>query len=275
YYSYKLAHDNRFDAYVQRINPDGTLPWGITGMDFDTNQTNYEQEIQVGHSDGSQYIWALCRYTDATQGQVGVYLQKFDKITGARLLTDNAKEIYAIGNTAPSPAGNFRVTASDAPIFLTNNGTNLEVNLLDDNGDFVWPEETKPVATFNAAKSRVYFNPKDNTEAYVLTFNEDKGSGEKVYAQNFTDDELLSTESFDADVDIKYLNPVSDMLTIKSSKPLNSIVIYNNLGQLVASKNNINNNSVVINSQNWTAGLYYATLVVEHGGKNTIKIIKH
>ncbi|MDX1350743.1 MAG: hypothetical protein R3279_10870, partial [Putridiphycobacter sp.] len=37
YYSYKLAHDNRFDAYVQRINPDGTLPWGITGMDFDTN----------------------------------------------------------------------------------------------------------------------------------------------------------------------------------------------------------------------------------------------
>ena len=37
YMGYKASPGFRFDSYLQRLNPDGSLPWGINGVDFDTN----------------------------------------------------------------------------------------------------------------------------------------------------------------------------------------------------------------------------------------------
>lgn len=44
YYGYSTGENNRFDSYLQRINfSDGTKPWGVNGVDFDINQTNFEK----------------------------------------------------------------------------------------------------------------------------------------------------------------------------------------------------------------------------------------
>ncbi|MFC0603819.1 T9SS type A sorting domain-containing protein [Winogradskyella pulchriflava] len=270
YYSYKLAHDSRFDAYVQRINPDGTLPWGINGVDFDTNQTNYEQEIQIALTPGSQYVYALCRYTDSGQGNVGIYLQKFDKVTGARMLTDNAKAVYSMGSGV-NPLGDFRVT-NDHPVFLTSLGNNLDMVLLDSNGDFVWTEESKPVATFAAAKSNVNLHAKSNNE-FVITFLEDKGSGSRVYAQNFTD-AALSIDDVNSTSALQFTNPITNELKLKSSNTINSAQVYNTLGQLVYKTTNNSHNELTVNSQDWNPGMYLVIVSAENGNTQTLKIIK-
>src|SRR5690606_33134784 len=98
YMGYFSAANNRFDSYLQRINPDGTLPWGINGSDFDTNQTDYEMETEIAFQSGSDYIWSISTYRDASQNDRGEHVQKFDKETGARELTENAKMVFPIGS---------------------------------------------------------------------------------------------------------------------------------------------------------------------------------
>ncbi len=190
YYGYYGAAGLRYDAFLQRINPDGTLPWGINGMDFDTNETDYENNIKIAYSNGSQYVWAICSYSNSSYTEYGEYIQKFDKVTGARQFTDNAKPIYPVSN-------NFNVHASglqlinDNPFFLLKKGyddgtspTTLGVLLLDDNGNFVWNDETQPVATYPANKKRTHLTKTVNNQS-VAVFIEDKSDGLKIYAQNF------------------------------------------------------------------------------------------
>jgi len=193
YMGYKASHSNRFDSYVQRINPDGSLPWGINGMDFDMNQTNFEMDTKIAHSPGSSYIWAICTYTDPNQSMKGEYIQKFDKETGARQLTDYAKVIYNISNDDKMHSSNLYFV-NGQPFFLLKTGfdngaspISLHAILLDENGDFAWPEETKPVATYSASKSRIQFTKPVNGQS-VSVFIENKGFGDKIYAQNFLEE---------------------------------------------------------------------------------------
>ncbi|PWI29503.1 hypothetical protein DI383_11885 [Flavobacteriaceae bacterium LYZ1037] len=273
YYSYKLAHDSRFDAYVQRINPDGTLPWGITGMDFDIRQTNYEQEIQIAYQPGSTSIWALCRYTDAAQGQVGIYIQSFDKTTGARQLTDNAKAVYTISNLGISPVGNFRLTNSGQPIFLTAIIDNsLNVNLLDSNGDFVWTEGTKPLATSTGSKSRINFHAFSNND-FVTTFVENRTGTSLAYAQNFTDNALSINEVDEID-DLQFINPITNRLELKSNHTIQEVSVYNTLGQLINKIEKNNSNTLTIDSENWNPGMYLVHVKTTQNKNQVVKIIK-
>ena len=189
YFGYFASSGSRFDSFVQRINPDGTLPWGINGMDFDTNETDYEMDTKIAIAPGSQYIWAICTYTNTSQGQRGEYVQKFDKNTGARQFTDNAKVVYPISEDFRQHAGPLFLV-NDQPLFLLKKGydnsvtpTTLDGVLLDENGDFVWEEATRPMATYQAAKSRIQFNRPVNGQA-VAVFIEDKSGGARIYAQN-------------------------------------------------------------------------------------------
>ena len=93
YMGYKASPGSRFDSFLQRINPDGSLPWGINGSDFDTNQTDYEMDTKLTYQEGSSYIWAVCTYTNTSQSEKGERIQKYDKDTGARMFSDQAKEI--------------------------------------------------------------------------------------------------------------------------------------------------------------------------------------
>lgn len=190
YLGYMGSHSSRFDSYLQRINPDGTLPWGINGMDFDVNETNYEMGTKIAFSSGSQYIWSICSYTDPNQSEYGEYVQKFDKETGARQLTDNAKMIYAISADFKVHAGDLFLV-DDQPFFLLKTGwdngaspVTLDALLLESNGDFAWPEEVKPMATYEANKSRIHLTETGNNQS-VAVFIEDKSEGSKIYAQNF------------------------------------------------------------------------------------------
>ncbi|OUR93262.1 hypothetical protein A9Q87_04740 [Flavobacteriales bacterium 34_180_T64] len=281
YYGFKGVTGLRFDSFLQRINPDGTLPWGINGMDFDTNETDYEQETLIAFSPGSQYVWSICTYTSSGQGQKGEYVQKFDKVTGVRQFTDTAKNLYAVGDDHNIHAGTGPLfLINDQPFFLLKSGidngaspTTLSAVLLDANGDFAWVEESRPVATFSANKSRIQFTKPVNNQSVAL-FIENKSVEDKIYAQNYLDP-TLSVESVEMNhANIHFINPVSAELNIKSDVLLNEIYIYDMLGQEIYKNVNINLTELTINSQNWISGIYLMTIVTSSEMQKGIKILK-
>lgn len=165
YFGYSGAQGIQPHGFVQRINPDGSLPWGINGTDFSTQTTYFERDVKIAFSPGAANIWAICEYSDAAQGAVGEYVQKLDKVTGAQLLTGQGKAIFPVSAAYISHQGELRV-ADNQPVFLVSDGNSngvfpkdLLVVYLDTNGDFAWPEHTRPVATnATGVKSRIQLN---------------------------------------------------------------------------------------------------------------------
>ena len=85
YFGYYASSGSRFFSYVQRINADGAKPWGEVGSSFSTYSTGsdpYQQTTNIAHVSGSSYVWAVCTYSNTLQSQNGVFVQKFDAVTG-------------------------------------------------------------------------------------------------------------------------------------------------------------------------------------------------
>ncbi len=187
YLGYAAATGFRFDSFLQRVDPDGSLPWGINGADFDVNETDYEMNTRIAVGEG--VVWSICNYKDPNQTQNGERIQRFDSETGARQLTDNGKELFAIGTE--------RVHASDlhllngAPLFLMESGmdngvspTELHLVALDAEGDFLWENTTEPLATFSANKSDTQLTPPVSGQV-VAVWREAKAGTDAPFAQNF------------------------------------------------------------------------------------------
>ncbi len=244
YYGYTSGQNNRFDSYLQRINTDGSLPWGVNGVDFDTNQTNFEKNMKVSFAPGSQNIWAISNYTGSAQGSGGEYVQKFDKVTGNRLFTDNAKQVFPISSDFMMHTGDFYLV-DGKPFFVVEkiNGaspisTSLNAVLLDDNGNFAWPQQYIPMATLNRPKSYInVLKPVNNRS--VITFKEEKtGTNPNpfTYAQSLVlPAATLGTSDIVKSKSIKlYPNPATDIIHLDGADN-SSFVIYNAVGQLVKS----------------------------------------
>jgi hypothetical protein len=277
YMGYKASPGSRFDSFLQRIDGDGSLPWGINGTDFDLNQTDYEMNTQIAYESGSDYIWAICTYTNPSQGQKGEYVQKFDKTSGERQLTDNAKQVYAIGSEKIHVGG--LQLKNDSPLFLLKSGldngsnpTTLGVVYLTDTGDFAWMEESREVATFSANKSRIHYTKPVNNQS-VAVFIEEKSGPPKIYAQNFID-EVLASEEFEG-FRLFYNNPISNELRINSAVEIEAVAIFSVLGQRVYNKTYNTNSNISINTEEWSSGLYVVVITLNDGVQKEIKLIKN
>lgn len=192
YYGYTLITGSRFDSFAQRLNADGTTPWGLNGIDFDINATYYEMYTKLAFEPGTQYLYTTATYTGSAQGAAGQFIQKFDKVTGARQFTDHAKEVFAINDQHRVNAGDMYLL-NGQPLFLIKDGfdsgvtpVTLNAVFLDTDGNFILPNHFMPVATYPASKGSVTLNkPYDNHA--VVTFTEQKTADEdRIYAQKFT-----------------------------------------------------------------------------------------
>ncbi|WP_192869968.1 T9SS type A sorting domain-containing protein [Psychroflexus sp. S27] len=277
YMGYFASVAIRFDSYVQRINPDGTIPWGINGADFDVEETDYELDTQIAFEPGSQYVWAISTFSNEAEDQYGEYVQKFDKETGTRQFTDNAKVVFPIGSDKVH-AGGLQLK-NGSPLFLNEEGednggatpTTLNSVHLDENGDFAWTEETISVAAFSANKRRVQYTIPVNNQS-VAVFVEDKGDGSKVYAQNVMN-ETLDTKDFDQAV-FTYKNPVQNEITLNSTTNIKGVSIYNMLGKQVFNKSFPGNKTIKIDVQSWRNGIYIMKIKTENKISKSIKLIK-
>lgn len=255
YYGYSTGENNRFDSYLQRINfSDGTKPWGNNGVDFDINQTNFEKNMRIAFSSGSPYIWAIANYTGSGQGSAGEYVQKFDKNTGNRLFTDNAKQVFPITTEFMAHSGDLFLSEGK-PYFVVEKRINtallpttLNAVLLNDSGDFAWSQQYIPMATFNALKTNMTVLNPVNKQA-VIVFKEQK-TGDAVpiiYAQNLVlpaaslgTNDIVKTKSVTL-----YPNPATDVIHLDGADNSN-FVIYNAVGQVVKS-GEIKSGEIVVN----------------------------
>lgn len=278
YYGYSAASGLRFDSYLQRIDPDGTLPYGINGRDFDVAQEEYEISTSIAHSDGSDFIWSICRYTDSSQGMVGESVQKFNKVTGERILGENAHELYPVSNDHKKHDGPLRLV-NDAPFFVLETGmdngatpTNLNVIQLDGNGNFAWEDEYEPVATYEANNSRTQLTERINGQSLVV-FYEDKGDGERIYAQNYTESGMAAGEILLNHDQFRFQNPVTNRLDLVSNGLIENVVIYNIVGKVVYNAKRLNSGRVEIDVNNWPAGLYLMSVRTDEGLAKGMKFI--
>lgn len=243
YYGYTSSENNRFDSYIQRINNDGSLPWGNSGVDFDVNQTNFEKNMRIAFSPGSQYIWAIAEYTFSGQGAAGEYIQKFNKNTGARLFTDNAKEVFPI-NADKMVHEDDLLLIDDKPFFIVDKtitasilSESLNAVLLDENGNFAWPQQYIPVATYDKRKSYVnVLKPINNKSIIVFQEKKSTDSDDVIYAQSFTIpasnlgvSDVVKTKTVKL-----YPNPATNVIHIDGVEDC-SFTIFNSVGQLVKS----------------------------------------
>ena len=276
YMGYYASAGSRFDSYLQRIDPDGTLPWGINGSDFDIRETNYEMETEIAFESGSQFIWSVATYSNSAQSQKGENVQKFDKNSGARSFTDNSKVIFPIGSEKIH--GGSLQLRNNSPLFIIKDGIDNGASALallsiylDENGDFAWPEETRPLATYLAPKSRICYTKQVNAQS-VVVFAENKGNGKKIYAQNVVE-ETAGAEEF-SDVSIFFANPVKDEMIINSSSPIEAISIFNVLGQQIFAAKFKDESSVNIKTQNWNSGIYFMNVSTNSRINSGIKLVK-
>ncbi|MEG0926460.1 T9SS type A sorting domain-containing protein [Chryseobacterium sp.] len=242
YYGFSTGENMRFDGYLQRVNADSSLPWGNIGMDFDTNQTYFEKDMKIAFKSGSPYVWSIANYSTSSQGENGEFVQKFDKNTGARLFTNNAKQVFPVDNLSMYHYGGLQLV-NDSPYFVVQKkeGTALNISLnavlLNGNGDFAWPQNYLPVATFPASKAYISVLKPVNGQG-VVVFQENKGTentGMGIYAQNLIlpNGTMGTHELSGKGSHIKlYPNPAVDLIHIDGVKD-QDFKIYNTTGQLI------------------------------------------
>lgn len=264
YIGYSAATGLRFDSFLQRVDPDGVLPWGLNGVDFDVNEADYEVNTRIAVGEG--LVWSICNYKDQNQTQNGEHVQCFDSETGARLLTENAHEVF--------PIGSEKVHASDLhlrdglPIFLMESGadngvtpTTLHLVALDAEGNFLWPEESQPMGTFAANKTHTALTAPVEGQV-VGVWREDKGSGAAVFAQNF----IFEGGGSSVDVDQRVValqphpNPASELIAIDlgsfGSPDLVEWRVVDVQGQSVPGHVQKSGQVIHLDVSGWPAGLY-------------------
>jgi len=189
YYGYYSSTGNRFNSFLQRINPDGTIPWGMNGSNFNTStgtNDNYQGTTCINLTPGSGYVWSVCTFSDPNQTVYGIYIQKFLKSGGARQFTDAGKVVYPIGSSMYTQAGDLALV-NDTPMFMYYiSNYKIYATRLDASGNFLWPgnqvELSSTTATMANAKGRYGFTP-DGPNRCAGIWTEKRGANYLGYAQ--------------------------------------------------------------------------------------------
>jgi hypothetical protein len=192
YLGYYVSQGSRFNSFIQKINPNGTLPYGINGAAFDDNQTAsapYQMETKISLTAGSDYVWGVSSFCNTAQSQYGVYVQKILKSTGAKLLGTSAKSVYQISANFETQIGNLALYG-DAPIFIsTDVNYKIYATRLDSVGNFVWTPNRVEISSTGITsasnpKGRYAFNFLNNQGVGI--WNENRTTEYRGYAQNIT-----------------------------------------------------------------------------------------
>ncbi len=191
FFGYYASDVSRFHSYVQRINPDGAIPWGANGSVFSTYSTGaepYQQTTNIAHAPGSPYLWAVCTYSNTLQSQYGVYVQKFNISTGTVLLDPLGKEVYPVSANMDTQAGELVLNGPDAPAFISYDlDYKIKLAALNSAGTLLpgYPSEmSSTTATIGAPKGRFAFNYSQQEQQAVAVWYENRGTEYRAYAQN-------------------------------------------------------------------------------------------
>jgi hypothetical protein len=190
----------RFNSFLQRINPNGTIPYGMNGSAFNTSTGGsdlYQMTTNINLTPGSPYVWSVCTFSNTNQSNYGIYIQKFLKTSGARQFTDQGKVVYPVSASSIQHAGNLQLH-NDLPLFMSyENGYKLYVTKLDGNGNFVWCYNRTEISSTTAGAG----NPKGRydfcqvgPDRYAGIWTENRGTADLGYIQGISQNGLFGID---------------------------------------------------------------------------------
>lgn len=190
YCGYYASGGSRFFSYLQKINPDGSLPWGINGSPFTTYASGNDpmpMTTGIALNENAPNIWAVAAFSDPSQNQYGVYVQKFDTATGSVLLNPTGKEVYPVSASRDTYEGGLSLADND-PMFISYDvDYKIYATRLNTNGDFIWPGNRVELSstTYSLAnpKGRFAFTEVKNNLA-VAVWQENRTGTDFAYAQH-------------------------------------------------------------------------------------------
>ena len=231
----------------------------------------------MGYQSGAEQIWMSSTYTNTSQCTKGTYLQKFDLLTGQRMLGDGAYELYSVGSEFV-PVGGLNVM-DQGPLLLIKRGvdngaspTTLGATYLDENAQPIWPEGLRDVATFQANKSRIQLTEAVNNQS-VSVFVEQKSGSPKIYAQNIVDGQVMGFSEHGTPISLTFISPFCQRLQVQSSDSEIEFEIFDVRGGLMLPRSSIEALES-FSFETWPVGLYVLRATKSSGADRLYRLIK-
>jgi len=182
--------EKRYDGFVQRINADGTLPWGINGSpfaDYSTSSDPYERKVQMTYDSASSILWAIAGLTDSSEVNSGISVQKFNAQNGSRLLGNNAKEVFPVSSNGERQASYLSLCDGE-PLFIFDDITKkLFATKLDNAGNFAWSPTKTEIGSSTKRKGNYSFTHVYGGKA-IAVWQEKRDNAAQPYAQDINCD---------------------------------------------------------------------------------------
>ncbi len=206
------------NGYVQRINSAGAEVFPHNGVACSTNTTGRIRiSSSVAYSAGTNEIFSY--WTDSsspTQNMWGVYGQKFNGSTGARLWTDTAKELVPLGRNQTAfvtcvadQSGNSMAFWFDQP----GSGAHVMGARLDALGNIQWGGSPILVCSTASGKSRLAATISPCNQALVA-WGDSRTDGGDIYAQNVKPSGAFGNVARPGDIIVNGFVNVADLLAV-------------------------------------------------------------
>lgn len=184
------ANQNNFVGYVQKVNGNGVLPWGLSGSSFADYSGNFDPyffDVNIAFDKANDRVWAVSTMSDFNQFNYGIAVQKYDGATGAKMLGDNGKTVFEISPSSERQVGDLSV-CDNGPLFIFHDITNkLYATGLDTSGNFIWSGNKTEIGSTTNEKGRYGFTQVRHNQA-VAVWQENKDTDDFAYAQNINCD---------------------------------------------------------------------------------------
>ena len=131
-----------------------------------------------------------------------------------------------------------------------------------------WASIDAPISTFTSGNSNP--NIRNNVAQFLVSSNLGLVYVDNIYLYRPA---TMATDSFNSTNVKLYPNPTSTSLTIEAKDAIDSVIIYNVLGQQVISKNPMSN-TMTMDVSNLENGLYFVNSTID-GKSSTTKFIKN
>ena len=220
---YRAIDATQFHCYVQQMDADGNIGMPTNGVLASTSTARNHMYPAPAFLSQTQEIVLFFSEQDLNQNMRGMYAQKFD-LQGNRLWGDEGIALIGLSN---NDYGLFTAGGKDNQAICIyqaaefgNIDSKIQAVMLDDQGNFVWPEQFIDLSTYQSEKLHNVM-----TDYYmgqwVAVWQDRRNDDGDIYAQNIQPDGTLGV--------VMSQPPVADFTWAPFNPTTQSIVQFTDL----------------------------------------------
>jgi len=190
---YRSIDISHFYSYVQHMAADGTVTMPADGVQTSTSSMRLHMYPAPAFLPQTQEIVVFFSEQDSNQVMRGMYAQKLD-LQGNRLWGDEGIELIGLSDNdyllfSADGKDNKAICIYQAAVFGSMDAK-MQAVMLDDQGDFVWPEQ---FIDLSSVQSEKLHNVMTNyyMGQWVAVWEDQRNDAGDIYAQNIQEDGSL------------------------------------------------------------------------------------